>query len=336
MQALSLINDFISDKTQAVEFEGKRCLRRRLNSCDCSYCMKACPTGALFLDNRHIQYDTRKCTHCMQCTAVCPNDAFSIPGCDFDALVELMPNTDLSVFSCTRQVQIHPEEKVVPCMGIFSMEMLLVIGIKGSAVTAFNISNCPDCENKAVVDSFINSLTYLKNRAAALLNTRFSLLTHQDQIHSLAKAGRRSFLSGIADKMISLAGSQFVQKPDAAIDTPAKNRRIPKKVQLIKKLIESAGHDQKEITKSLFVYHMTASSDCTLCPLCTGICHTGALKVDRVGGEKQLLFRNTLCSGCGLCVLFCKQDALRLWPPGIGKISGGRAVDQECLTAPSD
>lgn len=336
MQALSLIKDVISDTTLAAEFDGKRCLRRRLNSCDCSYCLDACPAGALFLDNRHIQHDTRKCTNCMQCAAVCPNDAFSIPGYDLDVLFESMEDTDLSVFSCARQVQIHPEEKVVPCMGMFSIEMLLVIGVRGPDVTAFNISKCPECENKAVVDSFINSLTYLKNRAAALLNTRFSLLTHQDQINSLAKGGRRSFLSGITDKMISLAASQFVQKSDTAIDTPVQNRRIPKKVQLTKKLIESVDNDQKELITSLCVYHMTVSSDCTLCPLCTGICPTGALKVDRLGKEKKLLFRNTLCSGCGLCVLFCKQNALRLLSPGMRKISRGRAVDQECLTAHSD
>lgn len=336
MQALSVINDVISGTTLAAEFDGKRCLRRRLNSCDCSNCLDACPAGALFLDNRHIQHDTSKCTHCMKCMVVCPNDAFSIPGYNLDALGESMENTDLSVFSCVRQVQIHPEEKVVPCMGMFSIEMLLVIGMKGPDVTAFNISTCPECENKAAVDSFINSLTYLQDRAAALLNTRFLLLTHQDQINSLAKGGRRSFLSGITDKMISLAASPFVQKPDAAIDTPTQNRRIPKKVQLIKKLIKFADNDQKELITSLCVYHMTVSSDCTLCPLCSGICPTGALKVDRLGGEKTLLFRNTLCSGCGLCVLFCKQNALRLLPPGTRTISRGRTGDKKCLTAYSD
>ncbi|MBT8362160.1 MAG: 4Fe-4S binding protein [Deltaproteobacteria bacterium] len=336
MQALSLIKDVISDKTLAVEFDGTSCLRRRLNSCDCSYCLDVCPAGALFLDNRHIQHDTRKCTHCMQCTAVCPNDAFSIPGYDLDSLFKSMEDRDLSVFSCARQAQIHPEEKVVPCMGMLTIEMLLVIGMKGPDVTAFNVAKCPECENKVVVDSFINSLTYLKNRAAALLNTRFSLLTHQNQINSLAKEGRRSFLSGITDKMISIAGSQFVQKIDTKIDTVSQNRRIPKKVQLIKKLIESVDNDQKALITSLCVYHLTASSDCTLCPLCTGICPTGALKVDRLAGEKQLLFRNTLCSGCGLCVTFCKQNAVRLLPPGIHKISKGKEEHQECLTVHSD
>jgi len=335
MQMFSLVKGFISDATLAVEFVERRCLRRRLNCCECNYCLDACPAQALSLENRQIQLDTRKCTSCMQCTAVCPNDAFSSPEYDFMNLIESTPGKDSSVFSCTRQTQIHPEEKVVPCMGIFSIELLLVIGLTGPAVTAFNISKCSECENKAVIGPFTNALKHLKKYCSALLSTRFSLLTNPDQINSLEEKGRRSFLSDLTNNIISFAGSQILQTQDMAMGTLTQNRRIPKKVQLIKKLIESAENDQKEMIKSFCAYQLTASNNCTLCPLCTGICPTGALKVGRLDGEKQLLFRNTLCSGCGLCVSFCKQKAIKLSFPMSHKILNDQAVDKAYLTANS-
>jgi len=58
--------------------------------------------------------------------------------------------------------------------------------------------------------------------------------------------------------------------------------------------------------------------------MCKGICPTGAISMEKVDEEKSLVIDNTLCSGCGLCVTFCKNDALRLhYPEGLKELQEG-------------
>jgi len=313
MQALSLLRGFISDTTQSLEFVEKRCLRRRLNSCDCRSCLDCCPAGALSLENRKVQLDIDKCSGCMQCTGVCPAEAFLLPGYDIEKHFRpSTPDTELSVFSCTRQSQVHPEERVVPCLGIFSPELLLFTGMTGPPVTAFNVAECPRCENKKVADSFLFSLKYLQEHASDLLTTEFLTLEHPHHLESLRIDNRRSFLTGLKNNLISFAASHVGKQPVKETEASVKNRRVPRKLRLIEKLIERVDAGKKELILSFCVYRMSVNSQCTLCPRCTGICPTGALKVDRVNGEKQLLFKNALCSGCGLCVTFCRENAINL------------------------
>ena len=44
---------------------------------DCALCAKACPVGAISMDNLR-QVDKQKCISCMRCVAVCPSQARGI------------------------------------------------------------------------------------------------------------------------------------------------------------------------------------------------------------------------------------------------------------------
>ena len=330
MQTLSFLKDLVSDTTQSLEFVEKRCLRRRLNSCECRSCLDCCPAGALSLENRKVQLDIDKCSGCMQCTGVCPAEAFLLPGYDIEKhLGPSTPDTELSVFSCTRQGQVHPKETVVPCLGIFSPELLFFTGMTGPAVTAFNMAECSRCENKEAADKFLFTLKFLQEHALDLLTTEFLTLEHPNHLESLRIDNRRSFLTGLKNNLISFAASQVGKQPVKKTDTSVKIRRVPRKLRLIEKLIEGVDPGKKELILSLFVFRMSVKNECTLCPRCTGICPTGALKVDRVNGEKQLLFKNALCSGCGLCVTFCQENAINLMFPSTYKVSENREIAAE-------
>jgi len=319
MNVLSLFKDVVSETSETLTFVEARCLRRRLNSCDCTYCLDSCPAEALSLDGRNIQLDSEKCSRCMRCIAVCPNDAFELPGHNFEKHFLAVQDKDLTVFSCSRQSQIHPGETVVPCMGIFSPEILLLLGMTGPSIAAFNISECSGCENKVVSDAFLYSLVNLQKHGSALLTTKFTILTDPDQINPLEQENRRFFLSGLKNNLISAANSQLWKMQEEIVESSPTDRRITWKAQLIEKLLALVDDDKKALLSALCMYRLTAGKECTLCPRCTGICPTGALKVGRLNGEKQLLFKSTICSGCGLCVSFCKEKAITLTSPLIYK-----------------
>ena len=98
---------------------------------------------------------------------------------------------------------------------------------------------------------------------------------------------------------------------------------MPERVKIIQGVVADAVGEVKEQLVSLCTHRITIDSACTRCPLCTGICPTGALRVKGSGSEKQLLFTATRCSGCGLCVYFCGKSAISLSPsPVSGREAG--------------
>jgi ferredoxin len=51
---------------------------------------------------------------------------------------------------------------------------------------------------------------------------------------------------------------------------------------------------------------------CTLCPVCTNVCPTEALRREREGEEYVLYLKVEACTGCGACVESCPPQVMRL------------------------
>ena len=77
-------------------------------------------------------------------------------------------------------------------------------------------------------------------------------------------------------------------------------------------MLENLEREQAEIVSSLCLYDIKVSDACTACPLCKGICPTGAIRIETSGKDKSLMIDTTLCSGCGLCAEFCRHGAIEL------------------------
>lgn len=316
MPSLKLLNNFTSySDTQNAAFEQDRCLRKRLNCCECTSCVEVCTVGAVSVADRKIGYKAETCTGCMRCTTVCPNDAFTFSGFDPGTPRFLEDETQLTFISCPRQKQVYPEETLVPCLGGITFEHLLALGMADKAVAVFNTSDCSGCVNNHSVKYFLNRLECLKEKAGPVLRREFVVITEQKQVSSLDQSDRRSFLSGLKDNLLATIGSRFrfsFERPEKAVTS---SRRIPARVRLKKELLEHAGLEHAELLAALLNHRLAVSEACNLCPLCTGICPTGAIRVDRVRGQKELSIDHTLCSGCCLCVIFCKRNALSLETP---------------------
>ena len=62
---------------------------------------------------------------------------------------------------------------------------------------------------------------------------------------------------------------------------------------------------------------------CTLCGRCAEVCQYHAILVM---GKRTLVFPE-LCHGCGSCTLVCPEGAITEHPHVIGKLEGGKAID---------
>lgn len=313
MSTFALLTELTTDSPDKVTFLPERCVRRRLTRSACAECVHACPAEALSLIDTQVRHDMQKCTGCMLCSAFCPNDAFEVKGYDLETRIQsLTPGEDL-IISCSREAQIHADELVVPCVGGLSIIHLLALSMKRSGRIIFNIAACRSCENKAAADHLESQLVALEKHHHAPMETELiTLKTAAEIISPKVVEDRRSFLRGMRNNLVSAVESQL---PTLQIDVTvneSRNRRVPGKVKLVRDLLTQLEQQKKDFVASMCLYEIQVSDKCTICPLCKGICPTGAIKIEKIDKEKALAIDNTLCSGCGLCVTFCKNDALRL------------------------
>lgn len=316
MGILSSLQEILIDERPKVEMITERCLRGRLNTCDCRLCLDICPAGALSLIDRRIHIDQDKCTACMCCSAVCPNDALD-GGYDVAALLAEISTRRQVIVTCIRKRESRHDEVAVPCLGIFSAESLLALARSGCDRITFSTGGCRDCSNHQAAVRLHTSLEHLSRIGATIFSTRLIINPVQTREAETGADDRRSYLAHLVDKFSQAAtvgaASKRPRKPKERIN----GRRIPAKVRILEAIVNDADPEKQEDLEELCSHRLNINDDCTLCPRCTAICPTGALKLHRSKPNGQLRFIAAHCSGCGLCVGFCKTKALSLSHPPI-------------------
>ena len=308
---LAFLKNIRIEQPPEVELVPERCLRRRLGTFECRLCLDVCFSGALLLVDRQPRLDPAKCTGCLACAAVCPNDAL-VPECDLEEVLRTAREQSGKrlVISCSRKKQLSAEEIVVPCLGIFAEESLAAFGMSGCPAIVFNLAGCSACANRQAAARFLTVLRRVQGIAAKVFSTELSVVESLEQEIVGNAADRRSFLAGLRANLATIARV----RPEArrASQSTTSGRRLPVRVKIIAHVIAAAPVANRAQLLALCTHQITAGPGCDSCPLCTGICPTGALGTSGSGAEKQLQFTSTRCSGCGLCAMFCKKAVLAL------------------------
>lgn len=303
-----------------VAFDPKRCLRTRLSGNACERCVALCPKKALTLSGGRIVFEEDKCTECMACVSGCPNDAFVH---EFD-LLSILPalaggeNAEPMVFACRKSSHVG-NRITVPCIGLLSEPVLAVMHCLARHELYLDLHRCADCENGELVELFHKRMEGLlaANGTSAALRIRVLI----DRNHSGAASGneRRFFLGKATNTLMELGrevSSAFV--PSAASETgrETSGKNVSLTNRLLQETLRRLPPPAVQEKKLLFAYHhtLTANGNCDRCPACTGMCPAGALKRTKAQEINQLHFTSAHCSGCGLCVKFCKKGALALLP----------------------
>lgn len=310
MDTLTLFTEYFSHSSLQLTFIAKRCLRARLNTNQCQRCIESCPAGALKVNNRIIDLDTTRCTGCMSCIAACPQDALSSNYDSGKLLRSFQAGRDV-VVSCLRQKKRHPEEITIPCVGIISQQLLTAIVFSGCKSVTFNLAGCGECCNGAVSNVFNVNCRKITEYFSDSNPASVTLIEKKEQLsHHIID--RRSYLTKLRNIVtdISIKKNTLNRKTD--VDTVQNSRRIPFKTQLVQKIHAGVNKDYQKKILNLFSYNLSINEACDCCPLCKGICPTGAIKIERSEKGKTFNFRMLDCNGCGLCVEFCKKNAVSL------------------------
>lgn len=310
MGPLTLFTNIFSEPSlNPIQYLG-RCLRRRLNTNQCQRCASSCPSDAIAIDGHEIVLNEEKCTGCMACVAACPQDALESEY-DLNELVHSCKGDSDIVITCIRQKQTGPNEIVLPCVGILPKQALSAVFINNSKSVVINVSGCTGCCNQVVLDSFLSDYGQVTESLAEIISTKTTLVNTEDQLHDII-VDRRLFLTNFRKFAATFTKKSFVTNSVSLPDKKETTRRIPLKVRLVKNLVADLEAEARVKILELFSQQLSINDNCAVCPLCKGICPTGAIQIERSEGCKKLKIYPLDCSGCGLCVEFCKKNALSI------------------------
>lgn len=322
MIAEFLLKGFEKRIRPAVAFDPKRCLRSRLHGHACDYCLSSCAKKALTLNSGKIVFNGNQCTGCMVCVAECPNDAFA---CGFDPSSSLLSvlhakeKCDPVVLTCGRSALAFKNRIDVPCLGILAEAVLAAMHCVVTRDLYLDVGQCVDCPNKEALGLLHARIGAILGKSRSDAAPRFRFVSEANSQTTESAGQRRFFLRTAANSLRELAGavSSFSASAPAQEEAAAnrhQGKKAPARYRLLREALALLPRDARRERHLLFSYHHSVRADenCDCCPTCTGMCPTGALQRRQEGNGKYLLFISSRCSGCGLCVAFCRKGALAL------------------------
>jgi ferredoxin len=311
-----LLLDKIAEQAAGpVQFLPRRCLRARFHKNQCLLCLEECRTGALTLQGATVCFAPGKCTGCLRCAAVCPNDAFPLEEKLLPLLQAINRGGHVVVVGCDRNRGDLPRY-TVPCLGIFSEPLLAAMNCLAGNDILLDGSGCAGCVNGHCVDTVLSQLENFsqrqgrQGRGAAV---RIKLMSERDHpAVGRENNARRLFLKELRRSLSAFGAQSTGGIHGGAGEANRIANRSPVAVSAALQYAVAHAPAGRESLLAHYFFTLTADSRCDLCPLCSGMCPTGAISRSSIEAGKSLLFTSAACSGCGLCRDFCPRQALSL------------------------
>lgn len=312
---ISAISNKLTQTYQTV-WNKRKCLRNRLRGFPCSRCVSGCQSKALVSDSGKISFQADRCTHCGICSALCPAGAFSIEGFNLIETLKELDKEKSYVVSCYRSKYKSENEMRLPCVGILPPESIVFLGLTYQGDIFFNLSECEECINSRAAERFVQQLRHVQKEIGHLFMARLLPVQTTDAFHPEDRNDRRQFLFSLGGSMADIVTNRLAPAKRTSKEKHV-TKWIPERLQLLHNILQNVTASQRETILSACAPSLEISSSCTLCPRCSGMCPTGALKIRKDGDKKELSYNRLLCTACGLCTKFCKEDAIRTHQAGI-------------------
>ncbi len=295
-----------------------RCLRARFDESRCARCLDECVHGAIHLDGV-VRIDGERCRGCMACTAVCPSGALEVAH-DFQRMVERRPPTDALILGC-RRYPLDPGIRV-PCLGMLSEEHLVYLFATCPDPISLVTASCDECENTSAVGRMKDHLQRLERSTGLTFVDRYCFVTVRQEPEK-RRFNRRSLFMALKNKVVPQVAGTAESDPESdpendRIGADYSSKRISKRCSLLEAALQRVTPDQARILGDDLRFRMELSESCDGCFGCVAACPTGALE----SSSHAPRFNEVACTGCGLCVEFCLEDAIRIRPKG-GAADGG-------------
>lgn len=310
-----LVARFRSSEPPALEFISRRCLRNRLQGNACTRCLDECPVQAISgQEPGGVRLDSKRCVGCLACTAVCPAEALVGKDHRLAASPGKAAGRETLVFCCEKSIR-SGEEIVLPCLGALAEEQLAAFAAKAAKGVRLSLVKCGDCRAAFVPDLLARRFAALNRRLGnGEITGSIRLLLQEKEGEELAESSsRRAFFKAFREISFHAATETMATlqaDPDQREQHAHKHQ--PVRLAQLRQVIADTGEESTHQALLRLFFSLTVSDECNFCGGCAGMCPTGALKNTREDELKRLQFDWAKCSGCGLCLEFCRKKALTL------------------------
>jgi len=305
---------FKNSEPPPLDFISRRCLRSRFKDNDCGRCVEECPAKAISSEVGGVRLDPKRCVGCLACTAVCPAEALV----GKDQRLTTWPGKAASreaLRLCCEKAIVSGEEIVLPCLGALVEEQLAALAAGAGKGVRLSLIKCGDCRAVSVREIMARRLANLESRlGSGGITGALRLLLEEEEGGELAEsASRRAFFKAFREISFHAATETMATlQADLAPKQQHAHKHQPARLVQLRQAITGTGEQSTQQALLRLFFTLTASDECNFCGACAGMCPTGALKNIREDEVKQLKFDWGKCSGCRLCLEFCRKKALVL------------------------
>lgn len=324
-------------RLRTVQGETALCVLARSPRATCNACARVCPANAVVLE-RGPHIDVQACTACGLCTAACPTGALRLETpspVQMVSAVRKAAEGGAPVVVCAAQAGELPagsrgRQVVVPCTGMLTAEVLAGMLAAGpEQLIIWRSAACDACANgpaampllqRAVagVEALYPQSISLRAEVADAPGAPGGEARGSNGLDAaIAAQDRRAFLGaalrGGGGLFKALLGDWLVPAKAEPDRRPAFDiTGLPGRRHILRSALSArpAVPDAHLAERSAQV-----GSDCTLCPVCSRLCPTGALELLRPEGQTSLQWRASRCTDCGLCRDTCPAGTMQAGAP---------------------
>ncbi|WP_457630536.1 4Fe-4S dicluster domain-containing protein [Oceanithermus sp.] len=294
----NLLGAFLKLTDPTPRYTGSRCLVEKYAVGGCDECLQVCPHEAIDLSHFRVEIDDTRCTGCGLCVQVCPGLALEYAlGPTQEAITK-----GRGQLKCSRAEGGGQE---VFCLGRLTPGLLAEAGSRlGPLVLARG-----DCEKCKIGGPAVPEQLEKVIAEARLYYPELEVTVTTEALPGPV-FGRRELFRQLMGGTVRVAAEVIPEPPrQLGFDEDAEEGGLHGELRLRR---AAARRSRGEVR-----WPAVAVSDaCTLCPVCTNVCPTGAIRRERDGDEFVLELEVSACTGCGACIASCPPQAMELVEAG--------------------
>ena len=292
-----------------LRIEQSRCLPNRYSESSCRRCVTICPHQGISVDEQLVVAPER-CKGCLLCTTVCPSGAVE-HQLNFQTILVQLAKTTEPVLGCCRTAECANAN--LPCLGGLSEEHLFALRHRLNGQLTLNLTLCKGCLNHAMLPIIRDRL---KNMTEGELTAgRCILIAAESQAelnYQSETVDRRNFFRALRSSLFQTAAVVLQNSSEPAEHTTSSygDKRVPLRRELLNETILKLPEKHQRSAARQHNHCISFTPDCSACQGCVAICPSGALIT--TSREQHPVFKQEHCTGCGLCVEFCLDQAISL------------------------